>query len=117
MQGQIDGAISTWFYNYEPNTPNTLPTKDWTTDTIKDQHLGDLFYIVDNDEKAGQCYRYAKVDNVYKWIIVEDVEVAKAIADAATAQATVNFPSSFTNPFPRYFESCKNVSMSTGISS
>ena len=90
LQGQIDGAISTWFYNYEPNTPNTLPTKDWTTDTIKDQHLGDLFYIVDNDEKAGQCYRYAKVDNVYKWIIVEDVEVAKAIADAATAQATAD---------------------------
>lgn len=90
LQGQIDGAISTWFYNYEPNTPNTLPTKNWTTDTIKDQHLGDLFYIVDNDEKAGQCYRYAKVDNVYKWIIVEDVEVAKAIADAATAQATAD---------------------------
>lgn len=90
LQGQIDGAISTWFYNYEPNTPNTLPTKDWTTDIIKDQHLGDLFYIVDNDEKAGQCYRYAKVDNVYKWIIVEDVEVAKAIADAANAQATAD---------------------------
>ena len=90
LQGQIDGAISTWFYNYEPNTPNTLPTKDWTTDAIKDQHLGDLFYIVDNNEKAGQCYRYAKVDNVYKWVIVEDVEVAKAIADAATAQATAD---------------------------
>ena len=52
LQGQIDGAISTWFYNYEPNTPNTLPTKDWTTDAIKDQQLGDLFYIVDNNGKT-----------------------------------------------------------------
>ena len=90
LQGQIDGAIATWFYDYEPNTPNTLPTSEWTTDTIKDQHLGDLFYIIDNEEKAGQCYRYAKIDNVYKWVIVEDVEVAKAIADAANAQATAD---------------------------
>ena len=90
LQGQIDGAIATWFYDYEPNTPNTLPTSEWTTDTIKDQHLGDLFYIIEDKEKAGQCYRYAKIDNVYKWVIVEDVEVAKAIADAATAQATAD---------------------------
>lgn len=90
LQGQIDGAIATWFYSYEPNTPNTLPTSEWTTDTIKDQHLGDLFYIVDNKEKAGQCYRYAKIDGAYKWVIVEDVEIAKAIADAANAQATAD---------------------------
>lgn len=90
LQGQIDGAIATWFYDYDPNTADTLPTKEWTTDTIKDQHLGDLFYIIDNEEKAGQCFRYAKVDGVYKWIIVEDVEVAKAIADAANAQATAD---------------------------
>lgn len=90
LQGQIDGAIATWFYDYEPNTPNTLPTSEWTTDTIKDQHLGDLFYIIEDKEKAGQCYRYAKIDNVYKWVIVEDVEVAKAIADAANAQATAD---------------------------
>ena len=90
LQGQIDGAIATWFYDYDPNTANTLPTKDWTTETLKDQHLGDLFYIVDNEEKAGQCFRYAKIDGVYKWVIVEDVEVAKAIADAANAQATAD---------------------------
>ena len=90
MQGQIDGAIATWFYSYDPNTANTLPTKDWTTDEIKNQHLGDLFYIVDNDEKAGQCFRYALVDGVYKWILVEDAEVAKAIANAAKAQTTAD---------------------------
>lgn len=90
LQGQIDGAIATWFYNYDPNTANTLPTKDWTTNEIKNQHLGDLFYIVDNDEKAGQCFRYALVDGIYKWILVEDAEVAKAIANAAKAQTTAD---------------------------
>ena len=90
LQGLIDGAIATWFYNYDPNTANTLPTKDWTTDEIKNQHLGDLFYIVDNDEKAGQCFRYALIDGVYKWVLVEDAEVTKAIASAAKAQETAD---------------------------
>ena len=90
LQGQIDGAIATWFYSYDPNTANTLPTKDWTTNEIKNQHLGDLFYIVDNNEKAGQCFRYALIDGIYKWVLVEDAEVTKAIASAAKAQETAD---------------------------
>ena len=90
LQGQIDGAISTWFYGYDPNTANTLPTSAWTTEALKNQHLGDLFYIIDDKEKAGQCFRYAKVNNVYKWVLVEDAEVTKAIATATQAQATAD---------------------------
>lgn len=88
LQGQIDGAIATWFDNYEPTLENA-PANTWS-DEEKEQHLGDLFYIVDNEEKAGQCFRFAKINDIYQWIIVEDVEVAKAIADAANAQATAD---------------------------
>lgn len=90
LQGQIDGAISTWFYGYDPNTANTLPTSAWTTEALKNQHLGDLFYIIDDKEKAGQCFRYAKVDDMYKWVLVEDAEVTKAIATATQAQRTAD---------------------------
>lgn len=89
LQGQIDGSISTWFYSYEPSNDKD-PEVNWTTVEIKNQHLGDLFYIVDNEEKGGQCYRYAKIDNDYQWVLVEDVDVAKALSDAAAAQATAN---------------------------
>ena len=88
LQGQIDGAIETWFENYEPTLENK-PAVDWTNDE-KENHVGDLFYIIDNEEKGGQCYRFAKVGNEYQWIIVEDVGVAKAIADAAKAQQSAD---------------------------
>ena len=92
LQGQIDGAIETWFENYEPTLEN-YPANQWeVTEEVneKENHIGDLFYIIDNEEKGGQCYRFAKVGNEYQWIIVEDVGVAKAIADAAKAQQSAD---------------------------
>lgn len=89
LQSQIDGNITTWFYDYEPNTSN-YPASEWKTTELKNQHLGDLFYIVNNSEKNGMCYRYALVDGAYTWIIVEDAELAKALADAAKAQDTAD---------------------------
>ena len=48
-----------------------------------------MFYII-SGERSGQCYRYAYADNTYKWLVVEDADVAKAIADAAKAQAVAD---------------------------
>ena len=56
LQAQIDGQIMTWFYDYIPTTTN-YPASEWTTGTEKEQHLGDLFYVVDNEESGGQAYR------------------------------------------------------------
>lgn len=89
LQGQIDGQIQTWFYNYVPTASNA-PASDWTTDADKTKHLGDLFYIVDNTESAGQAYRWAQVNGEYKWVLIEDTEVAKALASAAKAQDTAD---------------------------
>lgn len=89
LQAQIDGQIETWFYNYIPTTDN-YPASEWTTDTERDKHLGDLFYVVDNTEHGGEAYRWAKINNVYTWDYVEDTAVTKALADAATAQDTAD---------------------------
>ena len=89
LQAQIDGNITTWFYNYEPTISN-VPASNWTSTEIKNQHLGDLFYIIDNAEKEGQVYRWAIIGSEYKWIIVEDAEVTKALADASKAQYTAD---------------------------
>ena len=97
LQRQVDGAIMAWFENYVPlpNTENptatpNYPANQWDTEAKKIEHQGDLFYIIDNQEKSGQCYRYAEINGEYRWIIVEDVDVAKALADAAAAQATAD---------------------------
>lgn len=89
LQGQIDGQIATFFYDYLPTTDN-VPASEWTTDAEKQQHLGDLFYIVDNTEYGGQAYRWAQVNGAYQWILIEDTAVAQALEQAAQAQDTAD---------------------------
>lgn len=80
LKKQIDGAIETWFYDGEP-TLKTEPAIGWTTDTDKKTHLGDLYY----DNKTGKAYRFAKDGSTYKWIIITDTELTKAIEDSSQA--------------------------------
>lgn len=89
LQEQIDGQIEAFFGNYIPDS-NNEPASTWTDDITKKKHLGDLFYIVNNEEYGGQAYRYAKINGEYKWDYVKDTAVIKALADAAQAQSTAN---------------------------
>lgn len=89
LQEQIDGQIEAFFGDYVPDG-NNEPASTWTDDITKKKHLGDLFYIVNNEEYGGQAYRYAKINGEYKWDYVKDTAVVKALADAAKAQDTAN---------------------------
>lgn len=80
LQNQIDGAIETWFYDGVPTLSNA-PAIGWTTDTDKKTHLGDLYY----DNKTGKAYRFAKEGSTYKWIIITDTELTKALKDSSQA--------------------------------
>lgn len=79
LQNQIDGAIETWFYDGVP-TLDTEPASGWDTDMMKN-HLGDLYY----DNKTGKAYRFAKDGSTYKWIIITDTELTKALEDSRQA--------------------------------
>ena len=85
LQNQVDGAIETWFYEGVPTLKNA-PAISWTTDKDKNVHLGDLYY----DNKTGKAYRFAKDGNTYKWTIITDTDIAKALADASKAQETAD---------------------------
>ena len=85
LQNQVDGAIETWFYEGVPTLKNA-PASSWTTDKDKDTHLGDLYY----DNKTGKAYRFAKDVNTYKWTIITDTDIAKALSDASKAQETAD---------------------------
>ena len=80
LQNQIDGAIETWFYEGVPTLENA-PAISWKTDTDKKTHLGDLYY----DNKTGKAYRFAKDGSTYKWIIITDTELTKALEDSSQA--------------------------------
>lgn len=85
LQNQVDGAIETWFYEGVPTLKNA-PASSWTTDKDKKVHLGDLYY----DNKTGKAYRFAKDGNTYKWTIITDTDIAKALSDASKAQETAD---------------------------
>ena len=99
LQNQVDGAIETWFYEGVPTLKNA-PASSWTTDKDKDTHLGDLYY----DNKTGKAYRFAKDDSTYKWTVITDTDIAKALSDAAKAQETADGKMKVfsTQPIPPY---------------
>ena len=87
LQGQIDGNITTWFYPYAPTAENK-PASDWTTEAEREAHAGDLFY--NTDQASGKAYRWAIVGDVWQWLLLEDTDIAKALANAKTAQDTAD---------------------------
>lgn len=99
LQNQVDGAIETWFYDGVPTLKNA-PASSWTTDKDKDTHLGDLYY----DNKTGKAYRFAKDGNTYKWTIITDTDISKALSDASKAQETADGKMKVfsTQPTPPY---------------
>lgn len=82
MQGQLDGQIEQFFYEYDPTISN-VPAKDWTTTKLKEDHLGDLFY----NTKTGKIFRWVKNDSTYSWQELQDSEIAQALALANDALA------------------------------
>lgn len=87
LQGQIDGNITTWFYPYEPTVENE-PANTWETEGDREAHAGDLFY--NTDPESGKAYRWALVDDSWQWLLLEDTDIAKALANAKNAQDTAD---------------------------
>jgi hypothetical protein len=85
LQSQIDGNITSWFFDYEPNLSN-VPASNWVSEAVRDIHLGDLFYWT----SKGYSYRFQKVNTTYSWTRISDTDVTKALADAAKAQDTAD---------------------------
>ena len=86
LQGQIDGAIESWFYDPAPTLDN-LPASLWTTDEDKNTHLGDLYYSAE-----GRAYRFQlnSETNTYYWNEIVDTDIVKALENAKTAQDTAD---------------------------
>lgn len=99
MQGQIDGSITTWFLEVPPTNENA-PANEWTTADLKNKHLGDLYY----DTNTGYSYRWQVLQSVYSWQRITDVDVTKALADAAQAKDTADSKRRvfYSQPVPPY---------------
>ena len=85
LQAQVDGQIETFYYDYEPTLLN-YPASEWTSTTEREKHVGDLFYW----KSKGFAYRFFKDDSTWKWQLVQDTDITKAMQTAEQAQNIAN---------------------------
>lgn len=86
LQQQIDGAIDSYFYDYEPTLENE-PAVGWVEDVDKESHLNDTF----TNLKDGRSWRWTKNnDNVYAWTEILDTATVQALALAGLAKDTAD---------------------------
>lgn len=85
LQAQIDGQIESFFYDYEPSLQNE-PASEWTSTEERKKHEGDLFYW----KSTGYAYRFMQDGATWKWQLIQDNDISKALAAAETAQDTAD---------------------------
>lgn len=89
MQTQIDGAIETWTGTDMP-TLNNSPAVSWDTDDKKDQHVGDVYFVVNSQsQQNGYNYRFAKSGSTYSWQLIKDNDVTNALQRLETAEGKI----------------------------
>lgn len=102
LQSQIDGNVTSWFFDYDPTLAN-LPASEWIAEGTEAIHLGDTFYNTDN----GYAYRWMSdgaTPPTYSWQRIADTDVTQALAMAAAAQDTADSKRRVfvTTPTPPY---------------
>lgn len=75
MSDRIDGAIETWTGSSIPSLNNS-PASSWTTNIDKDNHIGDVYYVVNPSlPENGYAYRFSSLNNTYSWELISDSDV------------------------------------------
>ena len=85
LQNQVDGQIETFYYDYEPTLLN-YPASEWTSTTEREKHIGDLFYW----KTKGYAYRFLLDGATWKWQLVQDTDITKAMETAEKAKDTAD---------------------------
>lgn len=99
LQSQIDGAIESFFYEYNPTTSN-VPASQWTTTDEKNKHLNDTF----TNLKTGRSWRWTKSGSSFSWVEITDTATVEALAKAGKAQDTADSKRRVfvSTPYPPY---------------
>ena len=110
IHNQIDGAITFYSGSDVPTLLNE-PAVNWTTDEQKNDHLGDVYDVIENSQITGS-YKFVYDNNEYKWIRISDSEVA------AIRNELSNFETSVANTYVTQSDfNVSNTQIYTSISS
>ena len=70
-------STETHFYSGVPTLEN-LPASEWTTDELKQEHIGDMYF----DTTTGHTYLFKLTEEVYEWVDCLSNYYTKAEIDA-----------------------------------
>ena len=107
LQSQINNEIQCWFStdgdgnSYDiplPNKDDKNATPNWPVSNWENpiEHIGDLYYIIDDNpntaeiNEKGQVYRYIKDGNLYYWTKVLDNSVSLELYNIYLAKEAAN---------------------------
>lgn len=85
LQAQIDGAIESYFYQYDPTLDN-YPASEWVANGTQNAHLNDTF----TNLASGYSWRWSFDGTTYKWVEITDTATTKALALAGQAKDTAD---------------------------
>lgn len=106
LQSQIDGAIETWTGTDVP-TLNNAPASSWTTNSVKDTHVGDVYFVVNSQsQQNGYNYRFTKTTSggtsTYSWQLIKDNDVTNALQRLTTAEGKIGTIEQFDSTVSSY---------------
>lgn len=87
LEKQSDGAIDTHFGTEKP-TLNNLPASEWTTESLKREHVGDIYY----NNITGEAYRfsYNPDTNEYFWVELTDSALTDALDKISQLEVAID---------------------------
>ena len=89
LNDRIDGAIETFTGTAVP-TLNNQPASSWNTTKLRDEHVGDVYYVVNSQsQQDGYCYRFTKSGSTYSWQLIKDSDVTAALSRPTTAEGKI----------------------------
>lgn len=81
VNARIDSQIETWTVDELPTLMN-YPAENWTTNDLKDAHIGDICYVINaSSDYNGYTYRFAydNTSHQYSWVLIQDNQVTAAL--------------------------------------
>lgn len=85
LQSQIDGAIESYFYQYDPTLGN-YPASVWVSNGTEKAHLNDTF----TNLVSGRSWRWSLDGTTYEWVEITDTAAAEALRIAGEAADTAD---------------------------
>jgi hypothetical protein len=85
---QLDGVVDTYFMSGTPTLSNP-PADEWISDSLKNEHRGDIYYNID----TGLAYRFISDDAAtptFSWLQIADTDFGLALEAASNAQETAD---------------------------